>query len=311
MPEPHVLVGGVGFLGVNLAKTLAERGVGPIVVVARKSSLERRRVLAKVLEDLGVELRVVDSVGPGHVKGAETIYHLAGKPGGSLDVNMESHVRLLEREIEGAAETGSRVVYVSSIAVPADAAPSPPGSLVAEEEEHLWGLQEDGFERVFMTHHSYTKALGERLLLGADARLGGRWAIVRPALVFGPYAYHPEWRMMRLAAKLRLAPKSKRVPVVNVLDVAEILADAGEGRLDGAWVNAVAPRYSLSDVAEAVCRAVHGGRCLGVPADPLLSLGRLAPRGSPQRLAWSIVRRRYQYSSRILAGREWRLEPAI
>jgi len=312
MPERHVLVGGLGFLGVNLATVLAERGVGEIIVLARRRGYEKRKGLARILEGVGARIIVVDRVEASHVAGASVVYHLAGKPGGPLEANMESHVHLLERLVEGARESGARLVYVSSIAVPADASPLPPGSRVVEEDEHLWGLDEEEFPRVFQSNHAYTKALGERLLAGeAGRKLEGKWAIVRPALVFGPHAYHPEWRMIRLLARLRLAPSSRRVPVVNALDVAEILAEAGEGRYDGAWLNTVAPDLSLADVARAVCRALHGGSCLGVPVDPLIGLGRLAPKRCPSRLAWSIVRRRYKYASRILEGRRWRLEPAL
>ena len=310
MPEGHVLVGGLGFLGTNLALLLQERG-HRVVVVARRSGYERRRDLARILEAAGVEIMIVDSVGPDHVKGAEVVYHLAGKPGGPLRVNLESHVHLLERELEGAAETGSRLVYVSSIGVVADASPLPPGSVVREEETHLWGLKREEFRERFSSVHSYTKALGERTLVEKGSELGGKWAIVRPALVYGPYAYHQEWKTMRIAARLWMAPSSRRVPVVNVVDVAELLYEAGTGAYDGSWVNAVAEGISLSDVSRAICRSMGRSRCMPVPVDLMIALGRLAPYTSPSRLAWSIVRKKYSYRSRVLSGREWRLEPVL
>ena len=304
MPETHVLVGGLGFLGANLVEELVGRG-HRVVVVARRSSVGRRQWLRRVIESLGATVHVAE----GRVEAPDiarfspdVVYHLAGKPGGPRSVQWEAHVGLLEREMEAAEETGARIVYVSSIAVVADASPLPPGSLVVEEEEHLWGRR-----GVFQTHHSETKAEGERRLVSWR----GRWAILRPGLVYGRHAYHREWRLARTLARLRLAPVVAGAPVVGVHDVARIAAMAGEGSLDGRWVNVVSP-FTHERVAVEFCRRASGSRrCLRIPQGPLLRLGRLAGRGSTLRLAWSIVSRRYRYRSRILEGYEWRLEPIL
>jgi len=276
------------------------------VIVARRSSVEKRAKLAAAAEKLGAKLFIVDAprVSASDVEAVEpdVIHHLAGKAGGPRSVQWAAHVGLLREELEAAASLGSRVVYVSSIAVPVDASPLPPGSTMHEEEEHLWGRTPR-----FQTIHAETKAEGERLLV-SQARV--KWTILRPALITGRYSYHPEWRMIRLAARLGLAP-SAPAPIVSASDVARAALQAGEGRLDGAWVNLAAPNATLADAAMETCRALGRRRCLRVPIGWLASAGRLAPRTSPARLAWSIMRKRYRFESRVLPGFDWRLEPAL
>ncbi len=81
--------------------------------------------------------------------------------------------------------------------------------------------------------------------------------------------------------------------------------------MDGRWVNVVSP-FTHERVAVEFCRRVSGSqRCLSGPQGPLLRLGRLAGRGSPLRLAWSIISRRYKYRSKLLEAYEWRLEPLL
>ncbi len=301
MAERHLLVGGVGFLGVNIASRLAGEGV-EVVVLARRSSVERRRRLASVLEKLGARMVVVETLGPGDVERVEpdVIYHLAGKAGGPYRVQWEAHVGLLEREIEAAERLGSRIVYVSSIAPAVDASPLPPGSTLVEEEEHLWGAKQ-GFETI----HAETKAEGERRLVATRLY----WAILRPTLIAGRYSYHVEWRIVRLLARLGLAPNA-RVQAVSAGDVARIAVEAGRGGFDGRWVNIASP-YTMGDYALATCKGLGRRRCARIPVEAALRLGRLAPRSSPARLAWSIARKRYIIASRLLEGFEWSLEPSL
>jgi len=300
----HALVGGLGYLGLNLARAVVEAGEEP-VIVARRLSVEKRRGLADAARRIGAKLFIVDSprIGAGDVEAVEpdVVHHLAGKAGGPRRPQWEAHVGLLREEMEAASRLGARLVYVSSIAVPSDAAPLPPGATVAEEEEHLWGRTPR-----FETVHAETKAEGERLLVGSRLK----WAILRPALVTGRYSYHPEWRLVRLAARLGLAPAAP-APVVSAGDVARVALQAAEGRLDGAWVNLAAPNATLADAALETCRALGRSRCLRVPVGWIAAAGRLAPRTSPARLAWSIMRKRYRFESRVLAGFDWRLEPAL
>lgn len=298
----HVLVGGLGFIGYHLAVRLREQGFH-VVVLARRGSIEKRAALAQELIEWGVEVRDagVNVTSKAVIEANPyVIYHLAGKPGGPYKIQYESHVGLLEEEIKAALETSARLVYVSSIAVSADIAEAPPGSRVSESHAP------PRLDAEFSTIHSQTKALGEKTLVDSGVE---RWAIIRPGLVFGPRAPHREWRLLGLSVRMRIAPVVHGVPVVNVLDVAEILYMAGLGGFDGRWIHAVAEGISYRDVVEALCRLRGKSWCLEVPVGPLLGLGRVAGRGSASRLAWSIVRKRYKYYSEYLQAYPWRLEP--
>ncbi len=301
--ERIVLVGGIGFVGVNLAQLLARKDE-EVIVLARPSSVSKRRHIAKVLTANRVAVRefrrgelatVLKDIGPG------VIVHLAGKPGGSYSLQYEAHVGLVREEIEAASELGSRLVYTSSIAVVADGAGLTEGATVVEEDDHIPSRGDVEYQ----TYHSMTKAEGEKLV-ATTIGLRGRWSIIRPALIYGLHAYHPEWKMIRLLAKARVRIVSERVPVVNVLDVSTIIYEACQGAFDGKWVNAASP-YTLGDVADRLCK----GRCVSLPADPLYGIGRFAPRSSSLRLAWSITRKKYRYRSRILEGYPWRLDPVV
>ena len=283
----HVLVGGVGFVGARLAEHLSSEGE-TVIVVGRRRSAERRRRLARLLEGMrGVRL----ALAPGEVsarlleeQGGDVYYHLAGKPGGPRRAQWEAHVGLLGRVVEAAGRLGARVVYVSSLAVSSDLHASrglPPGSRALEEERHLEGAAR------WETYHSETKAEGERLA----ASYRGRWSIVRPGLVLGRYNYHPEARLLRALCRLRVFPASRWAPVVGAGGLAGLLARAGEGRYDGLWVHAV--WGSLWDAAPRLC---PGATRLDL--GPLAALGRIAGRGSPLRLAWSILGRKYVWGSR-------------
>lgn len=298
----HVLVGGLGFVGYHLAVRLLETGVS-VVILARHHSIIHRRELFNELADMGVHVRDAgERITKEHIIEANplTIYHLAGKPGGPFKKQYESHVKLLEVEVEAALQTTARLIYTSSIAVAADIADKPPGDVVVEDDAPP---TEDS---VFTTIHSQTKAMGEVLLRNSGLK---KWSIIRPALIFGPRAPHEEWRILKLLVSLNIAPKIRSVPVVNVKDVAEILYMAGQGGFDGQWVHAVADKINYNDIVREYC-SLHGKkRCLRLPADLLIKIGGLAPKTSPLKLSWSILRKGYQYKSSRLRGFPWRLKP--
>ncbi len=294
----HVLVAGVGFIGLNLAEELARRGE-EVIVLARHGSVRRRPRIASKLRDTGASIVTDESIDKSLLvdNSGDVYYLLAGRIKGSLKDMREAHVGIVEEAVEAARETGSRVVLVSSIA--ALGVPRlPEGSTILEEEHHLEG------DRDYTTLHMITKAEGERVLVGSGL---GKWSIIRPGVVLGPYNYHVEARALRMAVRLGLKPVLGRgVPHVYSRDLAVILAEAGTGRYDGLWVNAVDPRHpDLAELTEYTCR-ILGRRCLGVPVWWFLSAaGRLAGRGSPVRLAYSIMARRFKYASRYLEGFRW------
>ena len=301
-PDSHVLVGGLGFIGGNLALSLLDTGLR-VVVIARPSSIKKRGSLAKSLEKSGVLVRV--SGGPSITRedilesNPAVIYYLAGKPSGSWKSQYEAHVSLAKIAADIVNELGIRMVYTSSIAVSADTASKPKGSIIVEDDAP------PGIQGSFTTIHAETKALGERIIINTVSNK--RWSIIRPALVYGPRAQHGEHRLLKSLARMRVMPSLPGLPVVNVLDLAHIMIMAGEGAFDSKMIHGVARNYTFSNIAQIACQ----GRCISLPLQWILRLGRIAPKSSKIRLAWSIIRRSYRYESRVLTGYPWRLEPVF
>jgi nucleoside-diphosphate-sugar epimerase len=293
----------LSILGANLVEELLSRG-HDVVVVARRSSADKRPALKRHIEGLGAEVVLAPRIDRRVMEGlgADVYYHVAGTVSGSLEAQRVPHVRLLAELIDAAETLGSRVVYVSSIGAIGTVRGAGEGAVVSEEETHL-----DPRGHVHDSNHEVSKAEGERLLVSSSPRLGGRWSIVRPGLVFGPWGYHVEWRVSYRLASIGVSVDSSRgLPHIYSVDLARILARAGEGFFDGRWVNAVDPLHPrLSAITGLMCKELGRG-CVRVNAWPLLSLlGRLAPRSSPLRVAYSIMRRGYRYSSRHLSGHPW------
>ncbi len=298
MPDVHVVVGGVGFVGANLVEELVGRGLR-VVVASRRSSLERRPLVARFLRGLGVEFAVAASLWDVDFEGlgGGVYYYLPGALTGGLKAMREAHVDLLARVLDAANNVGARLVHVSSIAALGVMRGWRRGCIIVEEERHLEG------ERLYPSMHMETKAWGERLVV----ERGARWSIVRPGVVFGPWGYHMEWRLLLASSRIRLGPRLGRgMPHIYSQDLARILADAGEGAYDSMWINAVDPLHpDIGDIFQEICRRV-GRRCVTAPVWPLIAFaGRVAGRGSPLRLFYSILAHGCHYSSRHLSGFEW------
>ncbi len=296
-----VLVGGAGFIGVNLARALVGRG-WDVVIAARPGVQARKPAICSEIARLGARLHETfysreDLVG----LGGDVYYHLAGTLAVSRERMWDAHVHLLDRLVSAASELGARVIYVSAIVAIGRVRGMEKGSVVVEEDRHL----EPG-RHEWSNPFELSKAEGERLLVRRGKELEGKWAIVRPGLVVGPWAYHSEWKLIYYASKLRVYPDTPPIPITPVSDLAEILAGAGEGSFDGQWLNAVAYNRRLSEITEVVCRELSGSRCVGVNVGGLARiLGTIAQPIPAVALFESMVSRGYRYSSRILSGRTW------
>jgi nucleoside-diphosphate-sugar epimerase len=298
-----VLVGGLGFLGVNIARVLVESG-RRVLVTGRRGSEAKRPRIAKTLRDLGVEIKLTDNIEAAFLEslGGDNYYYLVGAVSGGYEAQRRAHVDLLGEALEAASKLGSRLVYTSSIGALGEVVGVKPGSVVYEEEAHL-----DPFKHRHHSYHEVTKAEGERLVVSRNPQLKGRWCIIRPGLLVGPWSYHLEWKLYKLLLDLRIAPRLGRgLPMVHVLDVAEVALEAGEGFYDGLWLNVVSPYYpDFSDLILEGCRQLSR-RCITVPVGWTLAIGSLAPRGSPLALSWNLLRLSYRYSSKHLRERRWR-----
>ncbi len=290
----------MGFVGVNLAEELISRGE-EVLIATRRRSLEKRPAIAARLRSLGAGIHVADSLWSLDLEGlgGDVYYYLPGTLTGGLKAMMEAHVNLLKHVIGVLEPLKPRLVLVSSIA--ALGVPRGGGEcIVYEEEEHLAG------DREYPSLHMETKALGEKVLIENERLLGG-WSIIRPGVVYGPWGYHAEWRLLSIGVKTRIGPRLGRgIPHIYSRDLAKILADAGEGVYDGFWVNAVDPLHpDIWDIFNSMCR-VLGRRCMGVPVWGLVAMvGRIAPRTSPLKLFYSLLKRRCRYMTRRVRNLDW------
>jgi nucleoside-diphosphate-sugar epimerase len=305
-----VLVGGLGYLGYHMVREIA--GVHDVVVAVRRGSLRGvRRRLASEVEKLGAKVEVAgESITESFLEsiGGDAYIHVAGKISGSFRAQWEAHVGLLERILGAASRLGSRVVYVSSILAFGRVEGIPEGSEVYEEEEHLSG------RRSYVSHHSRTKAEGERLLVARGGSVKGKWVILRPGLLVGAWGYHLEWAAAGLASKLGLYPSAPwRLNVVAARDVARLTLSALEGALDGKWVHLVSSHPSHDELFGELCRLIKGSKCARVPVSLILSIaGRLAPPSTALSAVWEGVNQRYVFKSRYVRGFEWTpLEDAL
>ncbi len=296
-----VVVGGLGFVGRYLVRVLS--GLGWRVVV---TSRRRRGVGSGLFDGLeGVSVRFGvggprDLVWEGG--GPSVVYYLPGSPGGLRAGGVWSaNFGVARLWGEWAAGRGSLFVYVSSIGVTADFSfEFDEEGRIVEESVHLSGRDPSRASSV----HSESKAALERLLVsgGLGRRLGGRYVIVRPGLIYGGGNPHLEWRLLSLLSRLRVRPYSRVIPVVSVECVARFLAGPVlDGELLGRWVNLVEARDfgSVLDGLFGECR----GACLRFSVDGLARLlGRLSPRRCKGRLAYSIVSRGRPYWSRLVGS---------
>ncbi|MCX8196134.1 MAG: NAD(P)-dependent oxidoreductase [Acidilobaceae archaeon] len=304
-----VVVGGIGHLGPSLVDLLRELG-HEVIVASRRESEKKKPLIAAYLQKRGAKLALFPRLEEGALAelAGDVYFYLVGKFTGSLQEFREGNVTLLEETARAAARSGSRVVYLSSVAAVVGIKGLKPGSVVYEEEEHL------SMERDPKSFYEITKAEGERALIRMGKELKGKWSILRPGIFLGPWGHHAIWRYSRRSLSLRLAPFfGVGLPVVDVRDVAEVLIEAGEGKYDGMWLHVVSPYYpDVGDLIMEGCRYLKRS-CLALPLSPLgkavIALSpiaaSLAPKGSALSLALSWLRFRYKFASRVLK-REWR-----
>ena len=268
-----LLVGGVGFIGVNVARVAVGEGWG-VCIASRRSSLERRPLHAGVLKGLGVPVYaaggLLEAVGEAvEACRPSCLVYLVGVMGGGRAA-WEAHVGLWRRVLEAYGGRVDHTVYYSAATV-TPCRRSIRG--VGETHPALVGARDA---------YTLSKREGELIALRASREGAASVSILRPVLVYGPYATHPEHRLFARLARhgLRLGLPVDAVPAA---DVARITLWLCERRPGGRWFYAARPEtHTLRELFDALC---EGRRC----AD-LSPLARLAARlasitGRPARLA--------------------------
>ena len=259
-----LLIGGVGFIGVNLAKAAAEQGV-EVCIASRRSSLEKRMLYARLLFELNVPLYTADVL-LGAVKAAfaackpDCMVYLVGVLRGGR-VAWEAHVELWSRILEKYGPHVSHLVYYSAAVV----TPCKPIRDVTEAHPARVDARDD---------YTLSKREGELAALQA-ARRGISVSILRPVFVYGPYALHPEHRLFATLLRLRLR-LGLPVDAIPVSDVASITLWLCNSRQSGKWFYAARPEgHTVRDLFETLCRGrkcIDIGRIAGIAARAAASI---------------------------------------
>lgn len=216
-----LLVAGYGFLGANLAIILKEEGLKPCIV-ARKSSIRARSILEEVFKNLDATIIAFEELGLHEIKDALTrcrpsqIYYLAGAVRGAKRI-WNAHTGLWSSLLEALLgfEGIESIIYTSSVASMGEATACIKEGYVVEEEEHLRGCKPRGV-------YEESKAEGERIGLKYYREYGLPVAIARPVMLYGPYGYHLEWRMIYRLARFGIVLDAP-VQTVFSLDAARAL----------------------------------------------------------------------------------------
>jgi nucleoside-diphosphate-sugar epimerase len=185
-----LLFGGVGFVGVNLARHLAARGHD--VVLAKRRGIPPRPLIARALSGLKVmeysdPAELIESTNP------DVVVNLVAALHGTREEIRRANAEFPSLLCDAARRAGwrNRVVHISAATVVGLGASR-------EEDAHLDGVRP-------ATYFDQTKAEGEQ----AIARCFEDWVIVRPTAIYGPYNDHPEWAALVRAARAGIAPSLK------------------------------------------------------------------------------------------------------
>ncbi|BEP18674.1 hypothetical protein PYJP_20260 [Pyrofollis japonicus] len=298
-----LLVGGVGYLGYNLAKEHKARG-DSVYIVARKSSSEKRSQLfseLSALADKSVLLNnlveassirnTIDGIGCPSIT-----YLLTGRLQGTFKEMREAHVTvpLAWARVLAQRCKDTLVVYVSSVASVGDPSACSDGVSVAEEKNHLEGC-------LPLSAYSRTKAEGEKEIIRLCREGDARAAVLRPGLLVGEWSYHKEWRLMYRLAKLRLRLRGgPYLHAVAAKDLAKASVIIDESlRKPCNWFYATPWRTRLGSLHEIILQG------LGVKnALPLPFPSRIPASGVMKDF---LVQQRYSFEPRLLneLGMEW------
>ncbi|ALU12657.1 hypothetical protein EYM_06135 [Ignicoccus islandicus DSM 13165] len=204
----YAVIGAWGYLGANLLNELPSCGI------ARKSSAERRPFLKEAFN--GKEMYLLNEIAEEELKdalercGADSVIYAIGKLRGNYDQMKEAHVDKALLSLRVAKELGLKsFVYVSSVLAMGIAEKCKDlNGVVTEEESHLEGCEPIG-------NFSITKAMGEAEIVRNSE--GITVGIIRPALIVGKWAYHPEWKYLNLAKSLGLPTPNLSASTINCI----------------------------------------------------------------------------------------------
>jgi nucleoside-diphosphate-sugar epimerase len=256
----RVLVfGGVGFIGANLVRKLAEKGYD--VSVAHRGLRDRYRVrLAGIVAQYAslIEYRdpgeAIERVRP------EVIYNLVGEFFGSRREIIDANLGFAEKLCNALRGYSGLLIHISAATVV-----GPKGTTIYEEKSHLREINPSNvFDR--------SKAEAERIISSKIKR----WVIVRPTLVYGAYNAHPEWMQLTSMIMRGVTPLIRaRISAIEATELSEILLRSIDLENEYFFATECEPYY-LEDFIDAISRAL-GKKPLKIPI-PLWLAKILAPR---------------------------------
>ena len=279
MPRNVLIVGGIGYLGYNLALEHSRHG-DSVYIVARRSSAERREKLFNelrsfvkksiLLGSLGDRVSIRSSIDS---MGCPDIAYLAtGKLAGTHREMEEAHVEIPAQwtRILSQRCRNSLIVYVSSVFSVGDPASCARDLVVQEEEKHLEGCKQ-------FSSYARTKAAGERRVLELCRGNRARVVVLRPGLLIGRWSYHREWRLMYRLAKLHLrvtgGPYLHVTPARDVARAAILLSEQHSGCQ---WYYATPWRVRLGELHSMLLQSLEVRHALPLYVPSMLPLGSLA-----------------------------------
>ncbi|MDB5809267.1 MAG: hypothetical protein JWN94_1389 [Betaproteobacteria bacterium] len=256
---PTILViGGTGFIGKYLVKSLAARGYG-IRVVTRSASAGQL-----ALAGLPVELVSGDLADPAFIdsalEGIDVVYHLAKADGRNWEDYYQNDVLVTRNIAERALANGvKRFIYTGTI----------DSYYSADPESVIGGDSPLDPEIEKRNLYGRSKACCEALLLDLHKTRGFPVVIVRPGIVIGKGAPPAHWGvgMFQSATNVQFwGSGDTKLPLVLVEDVAEalVLAMEKEGIEGQCFVATDDPLLTARDYVDIVSRE-SGTRLRAIP----------------------------------------------
>ena len=242
-----LIFGGVGFIGANLVKKLAEKGY-EIFVAHRGLRDAYRARLGNVVARYASLIEYRDPKEAFEASKPEVIYNLVGEFFGSDREIIDANLVFVEKLCNILKNYEGLFIHISAATVV-----GPKETTIYEEESHLKGISPANIFDI-------SKAEAERSIASNIKR----WVIVRPTLVYGAYNAHTEWVQLASLIMRGVAPSIKaRVSAIEVSELSEILLRAMELEREYFFATECEP-YNLSDFIDAIARAL-GRKPIRIP----------------------------------------------
>jgi nucleoside-diphosphate-sugar epimerase len=242
-----LIFGGVGFIGANLVKKLAEKGY-EIFVAHRGLRDAYRARLGNVVARYASLIEYRDPKEAFEASKPEVIYNLVGEFFGSDREIIDANLVFVEKLCNILRNYDGLFIHISAATVV-----GPKETTIYEEESHLKGISPANIFDI-------SKAEAERSIASNIKR----WVIVRPTLVYGAYNAHTEWVQLTSMIMRGVAPSIKaRVSAIEVSELSEILLRAMELEREYFFATECEP-YDLGDFIDAIAGAL-GRKTIRIP----------------------------------------------